>query len=105
MHRWLAENGYTRQQPPVSYVTDGWEYFMESERFALDPPGRLRYFRFVALENRLSRPLETWKLAAYNYVTALSALFFGYARREQMYQWRGRMLALFQGLFGKLLRP
>lgn len=104
MHKWLKENSYTKNQMPVRYVTDGWDYFLKSEQFALEAPGRLRYLRFVALENRLNRPLENWKLTAYNYLTLSFALLLGYEKRQQMYEWRGRMLAFFQSLSRKLIR-
>jgi glycosyltransferase involved in cell wall biosynthesis len=96
MRKWLADNGFTRKQLPVRTFLDRWTAFLDLQRLRLSPRSRLRYFRFVVLENRLSSPLQTWKLTAFNYLCSPLALVFGYQRAPQFYEWRGRLMKAVQ---------
>jgi len=104
MRKWLADNGYTRKQPAVRLFLDRWTVHQQKERFLIDPPGRLRFFWFVLFENYFTSPVQTWKLTAFNYLSAFSALVFGYKKAQQMYEWRKRTMETAQRLFGKTLR-
>ncbi len=76
--KWLACNGYPRKQPPVGSLLDRWTLYMESERFVLKPPGRLRFFRHLVTYNRCYRPGMSRRLRAINYINALGSLVTGY---------------------------
>lgn len=92
MRKWLVDNGYNRSQPAVRYFLDRWTLNQEARRFQIKAPGRFRFFRHVVLENYATSPLQTWRLTVFNYLSAFSALFFGYERQNQMCEWRGRAM-------------
>lgn len=92
MRKWLGENGYTRKLLPVRYFLDRWTLNQQMRRFRIEPPGRVRFFGSVVFENYMNSPIQSWKLTAFNYLSAFSALVFGYRRRNQMYEWRGRTM-------------
>ncbi|MFI5096534.1 MAG: glycosyltransferase family 2 protein [Candidatus Acidiferrales bacterium] len=104
MRKWLVDNGYTRRQIPVRTFLDCWALWQKKERFLIKPPGRARFFWFVVFENYAASPLQSWKLTAYNYLSALSALIFGYKKAHQMYEWRKRGMEMIQRWFEKPLR-
>jgi glycosyltransferase involved in cell wall biosynthesis len=69
-----------------------WSFLFESEHLRTEPPDRLAFFWHVIQENYFCSFEQTWKLTAYNYLAAISALFFGYSRRQQMYEFRGKAM-------------
>jgi glycosyltransferase involved in cell wall biosynthesis len=102
--KWLAENGFTRKQPAVRCLLDCWTLFQQKERFLIKPPGRLRYFWFVVLENYVASPIQTWKLTVFNYLFGPIALLLGYKKAQQMYQWRLRTMETIQRWIRMVLR-
>jgi glycosyltransferase involved in cell wall biosynthesis len=92
MRKWLNDNGYSRNQLPVRYFLDFWTLIQCKRRFLIEPPGRFRFFGSIVLENYVNSLIQNWKLTAFNYLTSFSALGFGYKRRNQMYEWRGRVM-------------
>jgi glycosyltransferase involved in cell wall biosynthesis len=109
MRKWVADNGYTRQQRAVRIFLDRWTLFQQTHQFLIKPPGRLRFFWFTVFENYASSPVQTWKLTAFNYLFAPSALVFGYERSRLMYEWRGRAMAAaehaYRAFFGRGSKP
>jgi glycosyltransferase involved in cell wall biosynthesis len=94
---WLRQHGYGRYRSFFNRFLLG----LEVDRFAGEPPGRLRFFWFVVRENYTYSLIQTWKLTALNYVTALSALVFGYDKRHQMEEWRCSAVERAERLFRK----
>jgi glycosyltransferase involved in cell wall biosynthesis len=66
--------------------------YLEEMRFAYDPPGRLRFFWSLLRQNYIYGRQQTLQFTAYNYLSALPALIFGYKKRKDFYTWRGRTL-------------
>ncbi len=104
MYKWLLANGYTRKQVPVRTFLDCWALWQKKERFLLKPPGRVRFFLFMVFDNYAASPLQTWKLTAFNYLSALSALYFGYKRAHLMYEWRAGSMKTTQRWLDRVLR-
>jgi glycosyltransferase involved in cell wall biosynthesis len=106
MGKWLANNGYSywKKQPPVRFFIDRWYLYQQMEGFLIKPPGRLRFFWFVVRENSAYSPRQTWKLTAIHYVTAFSALVFGYDNWRQMGEWRYRVVAKIARMFRLFFR-
>lgn len=98
MRKWLGNNGYTRKQAPVRAFLNYWSSFQARQRFEIEPPGRLSFFRFLVWENYANRHDQTWKFTAYNYIVSLSALLFGYKYRQLMYEWKERTMKSIQSL-------
>jgi glycosyltransferase involved in cell wall biosynthesis len=99
MHNWLLDNGYTRNQLPVRTFLDCWTLWQKKERLLIKPPGRIRFFWFVVFENYAYSPLQTWRLTAFNYLSAFSALIFGYKKAHLMHEWRARRMKSTQRSF------
>lgn len=92
MHKWLARNGYTKRQLPVWIFFNSWDLYLQSERFLIEPPGRLHFFWWLIRRNFTDSVSQTWRFTFFNYVTAVAALIFGYSNREFMYRWRLKVL-------------
>jgi glycosyltransferase involved in cell wall biosynthesis len=109
MRKWLIRNGYTRRQSVVRSFQDRWWLYEQGEKFLIKPPGRLRFFWYVVRENHSHRVVQRWKSTAIRYVTALSALTYGYENWSRMEEWRCRALEritrLVRGFLGAQARP
>lgn len=105
MHKWLGDNGYTRKQPPVRDFLNLWARHQQTNRFLINPPGRLGFFRYVVWENYSNSSRQAWRFTALNYLTAFSALVFGYERAHAMDEWRGNVMKTFQSLLRETFRP
>jgi glycosyltransferase involved in cell wall biosynthesis len=88
MGKWLADNGYTREQVAVRAFLDRWELHQERERFLLVAPGRTRYFSHLMLYNRCYGPHIPARQRFINYVNALGALVVGYKHFYLLDKWR-----------------
>ena len=91
MRQWLAAHGYTRELRPVRSFLDRWTVLIDREAFAINPPGRVRYFVHLLKSYRYRLPLMTWRLVLINYLDAFVALIVGY---ESFPRWQKRREAL-----------
>jgi len=57
---------------------------LQETLYQSEPPGRLRYFRFLLAKNHASADLQSVRYTAYNYMMAVFALAFGYSRTVQL---------------------
>jgi hypothetical protein len=80
---------------------DRWLLWTQQERFQFDPPGRLPFFWFLVVQNHAQVPMQTWKLTVFNYLSAFSALVYGYKRAHLMYEWRRRTMETLQHFLGR----
>ena len=97
MCNWLDDNGYSKRARERVFLNT-WIAYHARQRFQIDPPGRLGFFRFLVWENYTSSHDQTWKFTVFNYLTSLSALLFGYKNRHLMYEWRERTMTSLQSL-------
>jgi glycosyltransferase involved in cell wall biosynthesis len=44
VRKWLADNGYTRKQPPVRLFLDRWSLNFQATQFRIDPPRETAFF-------------------------------------------------------------
>jgi glycosyltransferase involved in cell wall biosynthesis len=95
MCNWLDDNGYSRRAPERAFL-NSWIAYHARQRFQIEPPGRVGFFRFLVWENYTSSHDQTWKFTAFNYLASLSALLFGYKNRNLMYEWRERTMTSLQ---------
>lgn len=86
--KWLANNGFTRKQPPVRAFLDRWRLYQEADEFQLGAPGRWRYFSHLMLYNRCYGPHLSRRLRMINRVNALGALVVGYKHFHLLEKWR-----------------
>jgi hypothetical protein len=88
MFKWLADNGYTMKHPPVRSFLDRWSLYQESQQFNLNPPGRLRFFRYLQACKSYYRPHMNWRFRLVSNVNALGSLIVGYKHFYVLDQWR-----------------
>ncbi len=86
--KWLADNGFTREQPAVRSFLGRWTLYQESDEFLLKPPGRLQFFRHLIAYNRCYGPQMSSRLRFTNYINAFAALITGYKHYPLLDKWR-----------------
>gem|GEM_PF-4930042 len=99
MREWLAGHGYTTKVPAVRAFLDRWSLRIQEEQIFLESPARFRFFLFLLRQNHAYRPLQTWRLTAFNYLFAPSALLFGYDSVARFYEQRGAAMKVVERLF------
>jgi glycosyltransferase involved in cell wall biosynthesis len=102
MHKWLTDNGYNEKQPPVRAFLDRWSLYQESQRFILNPPGRLQFFRYLQACKSYYRPHMNWRFRTVSNVNAFGSLLVGYGHFYLLDQWRVRGTNFFWRLFKPL---
>jgi glycosyltransferase involved in cell wall biosynthesis len=75
---WLSNHGFDLSRPEFRAFFARWDLYQQNEQFALNPPGRRRFFRHLLLYNRYYGPRTTRRLRMINRVNAFAALVTGY---------------------------
>jgi|SRR5579859_346628 len=78
VEQWFSSHGYDLSQPAVRATLSRWTTLLEREEFAVEPPGRIRFFRHLIEYHRNHLPLMSWRLRLVNYFNAAGALVVGY---------------------------
>jgi glycosyltransferase involved in cell wall biosynthesis len=76
-----------------------WSLLLASDSFFANPPSRLRFFFFLWKQNGTYTRIQTWKFTLFHYLSAFSALVFGYKRAREMHEWKERTIGGLQRLF------
>jgi glycosyltransferase involved in cell wall biosynthesis len=84
MRKWLREHGYDEKRPGVKMATERWTLLVEREEFAVTPPGRLRFFRYLLQCYQYQYRLMSWKLRAINLSNAIGSLVVGYRHFQRL---------------------
>ena len=95
---WLAANGYDRSQATVRDYLGRWFLYQENDRFILEPPSRLRFFRHLLAYNYCYRLQTTRRLKIINQVKAFGSLIVGYEKFYLLDRWgqkAGRIIRRF----------
>jgi glycosyltransferase involved in cell wall biosynthesis len=90
---WLSTHGVNLQRPEFRAFFARWQLYQEKDQFALEPPGRLRFFRHLMLYNRYYGPRISRRLRLINRVNAFAALVTGYQHFPLLEKWRLRAFA------------
>jgi glycosyltransferase involved in cell wall biosynthesis len=101
MGKWLADNGYTRDQLPVRTFLDRWALRQESEQFQLKPPSRLHFFRHLQTYNSCYGPQMSRPLRIINYFNAYGALLTGYKHFYWLEVSRKKTVKLIRQIFNR----
>jgi glycosyltransferase involved in cell wall biosynthesis len=102
MRRWLADNGYKKRELAVRAFLACWDVYLQGQEFAIQEPGRLRFFVWTLKRNHANRLLQTRRFTYFNYLTAFLALIFGYSKAERMYQWQDRTMGMTRRVYESL---
>ena len=92
MRKWLDARGLSRDLAPVRSLIDRWQILIEREAFAVQPPSRFRFFRYLLRTYRYQPAPVTWRIALLNCLDAFAALFIGYRRFPSWQKWRDARL-------------
>jgi glycosyltransferase involved in cell wall biosynthesis len=101
---WAKRNGSYLEQPQARLFLRRWLLSFQEEQFLNERPTRIRFFWFLLRQNYTETSEQTWKLTVFNYLSAFSALVFGYKEARRMYEWRGRVMEVLQSMFRGSLR-
>jgi glycosyltransferase involved in cell wall biosynthesis len=104
MRQWVVENGHAKQRLGKFFM-NYWDLYLASERFMVEPPGRLRFLRYLMKENSTASLGQTWKLTTLRYVTAIPAAIAGYRNWRPVEDWRCDVVERAGRLGKKLFGP
>jgi glycosyltransferase involved in cell wall biosynthesis len=100
MCEWLSNNGIKLRAPERAFL-NSWIAYHSRQRFEIEAPGRLKYFRFVVRENYINSRNQTWKFTVFNYIVSPLVLLFGYRKRNLVEEWQGRFIRNLQALLSR----
>jgi glycosyltransferase involved in cell wall biosynthesis len=98
--KWLSEHRCSYVQPNPRTLFDRWFGF-EQDLFRESSPSRLRSFLFLARQNSIRRPTQSWRRTLYNYLASFAALAFGYRKRKLIFEFLDRVLRALQLVWKK----
>jgi hypothetical protein len=75
---WLRKRGIDTESANIRDYLKQWEKAQEIDRYALDAPSRMEYFRHLSEFPALYGELMTRRQIAYNYLRSFAALMLGY---------------------------
>jgi len=75
---WLVKNGFDVGRPELRAFLAQWKIQSRAGEFALEPPGRLRFFRHLIEQLRYQGTRLTLRHRMVNYANAFGALVVGY---------------------------
>jgi glycosyltransferase involved in cell wall biosynthesis len=78
IEEWLCERGIDTRSANIRDYLKQWEKAQEIDRYALEAPSRVEYFRHLSEYPALYRELMSRRQIAYNYLRAFAALILGY---------------------------
>ena len=90
---WTGRHQGELRGVPTRRYFSRWRLPLEEREFAIDAPGRLRYFWFLLRRNYTGAPIQSLRFTIFNYLGAVMALGFGYGRASSLNK---KMLARFQ---------
>jgi glycosyltransferase involved in cell wall biosynthesis len=89
---WLLTNGYDLDRVEIRSFLTRWELYQDGDRFLIDPPGRLRFFRHLMTYIRCYGPYMSTRLRVINRVNAWGSLVVGYKHFHLLDKWRTQSL-------------
>jgi glycosyltransferase involved in cell wall biosynthesis len=91
MDLWLTGRGFDLREPAILAFRRRWRQLYETEKFLIEPPGRLRFFSFLVRSMRNMNPCLNWRIQAVNGLNAIGSLFVGYKNYPKLDDWRFRL--------------
>lgn len=88
---WFRSHGYDLAQPIVRTSLGRWTALLEGEEFAVSPPRRFRFFRYLVKTYWNALPAMSWRHVVVSCINTCGALFTGYQHYGLLDQWRLRV--------------
>lgn len=85
---WFRSHGYDLAGPVVRASLGRWMSVQRAEEFAVDPPGRLRFFRHLLRTHWNYLPAMNWRHRTVSFANAFGALLTGYEHYHLLDEWR-----------------
>jgi len=89
---WFYTHGYKQSDSVVCATISRWTRMLEREKFALSPPGRIRFFWHLLKSYRYRLALMNWRLVVVNCFDAAGALIVGWRGFPQWEKWRQELI-------------
>ena len=81
---WIRENAPESARPQAQLLLRRWRLVLQQHQFALEPPGRIEFFRHQLESNRLMGGARGPKLRAINWLNMFASLITGYRHFSAM---------------------
>lgn len=88
VRQWLAKNGFDVNRPEIRAYLTQWAISSRADEFALEPPGRWRFFRHLMEQGRCFGTRMTWRHKIVFYANAIGSLVAGYKNYPRLDEWR-----------------
>lgn len=88
VRQWLAKNGFDVNRPEIRAYLMQWAISSRADEFALEPPGRWRFFRHLMEQGRCFGTRMTWRHEIVFYANAVGSLVVGYKNYPRLDEWR-----------------
>jgi glycosyltransferase involved in cell wall biosynthesis len=97
-------NAHSQQVDPVQakLFLSRWPLIWQEDYFRACPPGRWQFFYSLVRQNFVYRSQQTWRAAIFNHLSAVAALFYGYAHAQRFHEWRSRTIEMFHSILNRL---
>lgn len=97
---WFTSKGYDLSRKEIRTFLTRWRLYQDSERFLLNPPGRVQFFTHLMRYNRCYTSQMTRRLRVINYLNAFGALATGYKHFHLLEDWRMRATRSLRRILG-----
>jgi hypothetical protein len=78
LREWMRKHGIASESPNIRDYLKQWEKGQEIDRYGLQAPSRLEYFRHLVEFPKLYHQLMTTREIAYHYLRSFAGLLLGY---------------------------
>jgi len=85
---WLTSHGYDMDRIEIRTFLNRWQLYQENDKFLIQAPGRLRFFRHLTNYIRCYGPHMPARLRIINHINALGAFVVGYKHFHLLDKWR-----------------
>lgn len=102
VRQWLGKNSFDVNRGDIRAYLTQWTYKARADEFALEPPGRWRFFRHLMEQPRYFGTRMTWRHKVVLYVNALGALLVGYKNFPLLDAWRARAKRRLKSIFRRV---
>jgi len=97
VREWLEKNGFDVDRPDLRAFLMRWAISSRAAEFALSPPGRLQFFRYLLECYWRQFPAMNWKLGLINGWDVVGALAVGYEKFPRWEEGRERLMRRVRG--------
>ena len=87
VRKWASKHTREIAKKDVDRLLNRLMFPLLERQYALEPPQRWEYFRYLFRRNQTFSPIQTWPQVVFNYAAAGAALVMGYRRAHALKDW------------------